>query len=288
MTLTIDKTPIDFTLENEKSLKEVVENINSWLSKSQLIIEKIFINNSDYSLKDFDQKLEDVNQIDIETLSFRDLNIHNISWIIYFFERLTSAISDWDEALLKQVKNEIPFVLEHLPTLLSSDNFTKEEIYSKQIEVVLTKYNFFQCKETDIDKPAVESSFSNIILLLNERLNEFSQPKDELKASVSILNSLREDIESVSMFLQSGQEQQAAAVMGKFTNIFQKIIRIMNFNINNSEVIGTINVVDFTSELNDILNELLQGYESQDIVLIGDILEYELSPRVEELNEILG
>lgn len=288
MTLTIDKTPIDFTLENEKSLTEVVESINSWLSQSQLIIEKIFINQCDYSLKDFDTKLEDVNQIEIETLSFKDLNIHNISWIIYFFERLTSAISDWNKDLLKQVKSEIPFVLEHLPTLLSLDNCTKEEIHSNKIEQLLNEYNFFQCEESDINKSMVLESLDSVTLLLKERLNEFTHPKEELKTSVTLLNSLREEIESVSMYLQSGKEKQAAAVMAKFTNIFQKIIRIINFNLNNTDVIGNINVVDFTSDLNDILNELLEGYESQDVVLIGDILEYELSPRVEELNEILS
>lgn len=288
MTLTIDKTPIDFTLENESSLEDVVKSISKWLSEHHLIIEKLYINEQDYSLRDFDIALNDVKDISVETISFKDLNINNLSWIIFFFNSLIKALNAWDSKVLNQVEKEIPFVLEHIPTLLSLDYTTNEDIYSNQITDILKKYDYFKCSEDSVNKDEVIGLFNSIVILLTERLNEFENTKEELKATILLLNSFREDIESISILLQSGKEDKAALIMSKFTNVFQKLIRIITFNINDKEIIGDNNISDFTNELNEILTELLEGYESQDVVLIGDILEYELSPRIKKLNEIIG
>ncbi len=288
MILTIDKKRIDFTLEDEKYLNEVIDNVNNWLSENQLIIEKLYINNEDFSKHDLKVNLDDVNIIDIETLSFKDLNINNLSWIKYFFERLLLAIKKWDTKILDQVKMEIPFVLNHLPSVLSLDNKTPENLYNDKINSFLTKYDYFNCKEEIVNKDEINLHLENIVLLIDERLNEYINAKEELISSITILGSLKDDLESVSIYLQSGKADQAALIMNRFTNIFHKILRIINFNLKNSDITNGKNLDEFTDGLDDILSELLDGYESKDTVLIGDILEYELSPRIEKLKEIFS
>lgn len=288
MILTIDKKRIDFTLENEKYLHEVIDNVNNWLSENQLIIEKLYINNEDFSKHDLKVHLDDVNIIDIQTLSFKELNINNLSWIKYFFDRLILAIDKWDIKILDQVKMEIPFVLNHLPSVLSLDNKTPENLYSDNISILLKRYNYFKCKEEIVNKDEINIQLNNIVLLLNERLNEYVNAKEELISSITILESLKHDLQSVSIYLQSGKEDKAALIMNKFTNIFHKILRIINFNLKNSDITNGNNLDVFTDGLDDILSELLDGYQSQDTVLIGDILEYELSPKIEILKEIFS
>ena len=39
----------------------------------------------------------------------------------------------------------------------------------------------------------------------------------------------------------------------------------------------------FYSELNKVLKELLEAFKLKDSVLIGDLMEYEMAPRLEEL-----
>lgn len=288
MTLTIDKKRIDFTLETEKYLDEVITNINNWLSENQLLIEKLYVNNEDYSNMDLHIPLEDVNIIDIETLSFTELNINNISWIKYFFERIILAINDWDSKILEQVKVEIPFVLGHLPSILSLDSKTPETIFTDKITEMLNEYNYFNCKEEVVDKKEVNTFLDNIVKLLSERLNEFLNAEEELKSSIVILGTLKGELESVSIYLQSGKQEKAAVIMNKFTNILHKILRILNYNSKNSEFTRGKSLEEFTDGLDDILTDLLDGYESKDTVLIGDILEYELSPRIDSLQEIFN
>ena len=288
MTITIDKKQIDFTLENESKLLTVIDNIKTWLGESQLIIEKLYVNNSDYSNGDLNIDLNDVNRIDIETLSFLDLNINNLTWILYFFERLQSAVDVWDTKLLSEVKDEAPFILSHLPTILSLDNTVPEDIYSENLLELFKVYNYFQCKESIVDKKNVSKQLADIITLISERLREFNNPKEELLGSIKVLVLLKDDIESVSLYLQSGKTDKAALIMTKLINLLQKVLRILNFNIKDSNITGGKDIIEFTNGLNDILIELIEGYESQDIVLIGDILEYELSPRIDDLSSFFN
>ncbi|OQY41025.1 MAG: hypothetical protein B6229_00245 [Spirochaetaceae bacterium 4572_7] len=288
MTITIDKKQIDFTLENESKLLTVIDNIKTWLGESQLIIEKLYVNNSDYSNGDLNIDLNDVNRIDIETLSFLDLNINNLTWILYFFERLQSAVDVWDTKLLSEVKDEAPFILSHLPTILSLDNTVPEDIYSENLLELFKVYNYFQCKESIVDKKNVSKQLADIITLISERLREFNNPKEELLGSIKVLVLLKDDIESVSLYLQSGKTDKAALIMTKLINLLQKVLRILNFNIKDSNITGGKDIIEFTNGLNDILIELIEGYESQDIVLIGDILEYELSPRIDDLSNFFN
>ena len=146
MTITIDKIPIDFTLENESKLLTIIDHIKIWLEESQLIIEKLYINNKDFSNSDLNVDLADINRIDIETLSFRDLNINNLTWILYFFERVLSAINHWDIKILNEVKSEASFILSNLPTILSLDHKVPVHIDSENLLELFTSYNYFQCK----------------------------------------------------------------------------------------------------------------------------------------------
>lgn len=288
MTLTINQQQIDFTLENEATLKEVVSNIDSWLSNDQLTIEKLVVNGSDYSDRDLDISLDSINSIEIETLSFHDMNVHNISWIKYFFEQLISAIESWNPEILEQVEKESAFILNNISTILSEDNKTPDTIITQQISELLSLYNNFQCSESIVDKDKTLGLLNRVIILLNERLNEFENVEAELQSGIEVLNSLTEELESVSIYLQSGKSREAATIMGKFTGAFNKVLRIINFNIKNPIFADNSNIQDFVDGLDEILHELLEGFESQDTVLIGDILEFELPPKIESLKQIFS
>ena len=44
---------------------------------------------------------------------------------------------------------------------------------------------------------------------------------------------------------------------------------------------------DFYRDLNRILTELLEAFHANDSVLIGDLMEYEIAPRLEQLRTFL-
>jgi hypothetical protein len=44
---------------------------------------------------------------------------------------------------------------------------------------------------------------------------------------------------------------------------------------------------EFFAELNRVLGELLSAFQARDTVLIGDLLEYEVAPRLRQLRAVL-
>jgi hypothetical protein len=44
---------------------------------------------------------------------------------------------------------------------------------------------------------------------------------------------------------------------------------------------------EFFAELNRVLGELLSAFRARDTVLIGDLLEYEVAPRLRQLQAVL-
>ncbi|MBN2618156.1 MAG: hypothetical protein JXR64_07560 [Spirochaetales bacterium] len=285
MVVTIDEKIIDVTLEYEKNLKEIIINIDNWLNQGQFIIEKLYVNNQDYTNKDLDLAIENISRIDIKTISFTDLNINNLSWTKYFFEKLIIAVKNWDINILSQVESESKFVLEHIPTLLSLDNIKPELYYSEKLKDLFNSYSYFNCNEEIVNKDEIITFLNGIDLLLTERLNEYTNTKEELKTSIEVLYMLKDEIENVSIFLQTGKAKDAGIIMSKFTSSFHKVLRILNFNLKNKDIVGEVDVLSLLTGIDDILNDLVDGYENKDTVLIGDILEYELTPKIEILKE---
>jgi hypothetical protein len=82
-----------------------------------------------------------------------------------------------------------------------------------------------------------------------------------------------------------------AAVTG-FTETFSKILRLMatlsESGLDASQLlIDGKPYADFFSDLNKVLNELMEAFGSRDTVLIGDLAEYEVLPRLDSIFEAL-
>ena len=79
--------------------------------------------------------------------------------------------------------------------------------------------------------------------------------------------------------------------MVRFSELSQSLVRVVaSVFTSNSDVkvdVGGMPLQDFYGELNSILEELLEAFEAKDSVLIGDLMEYEIAPRLEQLRAFL-
>jgi hypothetical protein len=93
----------------------------------------------------------------------------------------------------------------------------------------------------------------------------------------------------VSILLQTGKDRQAMDTIVRFSELAQSLVRVVSSVLPADEAkrIGGVDVQEFYQELNGILSELLQAFESKDTVLIGDLMEYEVAPRLEKLHQVL-
>ena len=130
--------------------------------------------------------------------------------------------------------------------------------------------------------------------IIIDRMREIYNPVREILASARLLGSTIKEIRDVSVLLQTGKDQQAMNAVVRFTELSQKLIRLYPLldeegalDTAKSKVDG-LSFKDFYTRLNNVLLDLLGAFEAKDSVLIGDLLEYEVAPKLEKLILLLA
>jgi len=130
-------------------------------------------------------------------------------------------------------------------------------------------------------KPLAE----NLATFFGERLAELQNPAEAMMAAAKFFDSIKADLSEVPVRLQTGKDAEAMRTMVLAVELINKTVRIMPEFVRTSssvplEVEGT-DMPEFYGALNGVLRELAQAFENKDGVLIGDLAEYEIRPRLE-------
>jgi hypothetical protein len=92
-------------------------------------------------------------------------------------------------------------------------------------------------------------------------------------------------LEDLPLEIQTGKDSRAAETIQLFSNIAEKIFRLASL-LKLEGIIADIDTIDTATyqscidEFSAALQELIAAYEVKDAVLVGDLAEYELAPRL--------
>lgn len=117
--------------------------------------------------------------------------------------------------------------------------------------------------------------------------------QEAIKAEAKEATELSEKIKSISVDFQSGKDKEAAALIASladFLNTMCVTIKQTAYfpdNFNTLQEDDAKAIESFFSEITPILSDLQQAIESNDTVLMGDLAEYEISPRLAAIAESL-
>lgn len=106
----------------------------------------------------------------------------------------------------------------------------------------------------------------------------------ELKNAVEMLDTFEKSFENIPSLLQSGKKKEALALVVKFSNIVQYFLDSYA-KASFVDDLSTINVNgepvnDFFISFNEILSDFASAMESEDVVGVQDLAEYEIAPRL--------
>lgn len=124
-----------------------------------------------------------------------------------------------------------------------------------------------------------------IASVFGERLAEFRRPAAEMLAAAALFDGRAAELADLPVLLQTGKEDQAMKAVLYFIEIFNKVIRIIpelrrsGIDTSSIAVEGTA-MPDFYGAFNGVLRQLTEAFEHKDAVLIGDLAEYEVLPRM--------
>jgi hypothetical protein len=280
----INNQNLDFTIEQEETLGQVVKDIEAWLEGTDLVL---------YSVKNGDRELlatpsdqwEHTPHTEVRTLEVTVKHAHelaalNLQTILEYLDILKQSIttnnSDRLEELLYGFSALIESLQKHFP---SSDQLLQTLVSlfaNSKAEQVLAWTEQMRKQALKL----IDLVYSQVLF----RLQENQDPKAALKTLSEALTVCIEEVGEISILLQTGKDKQAMDTIVRFSELSQNLARLVTslFPENSNQELK-----DFYQEFGGILSELLEAFEAKDSVLIGDLMEYEVAPRLERLRTIL-
>ena len=271
MNISINGKAADITIENEKTVGDILSGLEKWLDGSGnrlsgLVIDGVMIGAASVG-ECFSLEISGVTEMDILVSSWPELaaqalmELGKVSTIIKdaVFSSRGEIISAWDQSPAASfLQTEIPDML----------NYAKQAF-------------------------AGSISASELGLLTEERLRELENPKAETLAMKELINSIISRMTDLPLDMQTGKDGRAAETIQIFSGTAEKLFRllgILTYKGLSAEdfTVDGMTVKSFNDSFGSTLNELLSAYNSQDTVLIGDLCEYELAPRISKLYQALS
>lgn len=117
--------------------------------------------------------------------------------------------------------------------------------------------------------------------------------KDNLKQIGNEFSNLIEPLKNIPVEMQSGKDSVAKQTIIKLSDVMNLFCSLLTWSSLFPETFGALkvdneNVSEFLSNFSQILNDFKDALENSDSVLIGDLAEYEICPRLESIAKSLG
>jgi len=265
MKININDQPLDFSLDNENVLGEVLSGLEQWLANTGHRIAKLSIDGQDISasmIEDvFSRKVDSIKLLNIQTNIIAELTTASLLSILNDIneyknlgsEEKTSFFNNWNEtAQALYISTEIP------------------DLYAYCVNTFLHG----------------ELHPQTLCTIIEEIQREVNDPVNELKNIEKILNDICGRLVDLPLDIQTGKDARAAQSIQVFSAITEKVFRIfrqLDTQGYLSVISGQKTLSQLITQFGNVLKELLEAYEKNDTVLVGDITEYEASPKIKEL-----
>jgi hypothetical protein len=267
MNISINGEKADLTLESEKKVGEILAGLEQWLENSGHRLSGLVIDGETISaggLADsFNRDITSIGSLDIKTNTLTELAA--IALI-----NAAEDLAEYENAGFEE-KQEIAGKWEESPQagLLAEQ---MPEIHDRIL------------KTLSGEGPGVRGMQN----MIEERLHELQDPIAELGRAGPLTAEIIRRREDLPLDIQTGKDARAVDTIRLFSNVTEKIFRLFNllkvegFPVGNIKVDGAP-ISDYITEFSSALKELLEAYEQKDAVLVGDLAEYELAPRLRSL-----
>jgi hypothetical protein len=267
MEISINGKPADIILDTEKSVGDVLSSLEQWLAGSGNRLSGLTIdglNTNVAGLTDaMGRELGGIQNLDIRISSWDELAMEALG----FLKETCILYGDTVFELRPEIRNHW-------------DGSAAAAFISAEITDLheLTQLSFM----------GQGLSIGDLGTLVEERLRELTQPFSELNNIEKPISEIVRRLEELPLDIQTGKDGRAAETIQLFSRMGEKLFRILHILkyrglLLDSLLIDYVPAKQFLHDFSAALEELCAAYENQDTVLVGDLAEYELAPRLLKL-----
>ena len=287
MEIQVNGEPLSFSLENERTLGEVVRGLERWLEASQFIV--CAVRCGDRELLDLpasewsDTPHAQVERLEITARHASELRQANLQTLREYLQAVGSFAAAPQTPGAEELLRGFPLFVDSL-----GRHFSEAEVGSELAGLSALDAG---TQAADLAKLAPESlrglqaAAAGLEQRIGTRLRELEDPRAALRSLSGELGAAAAGISEVSVLLATGRDRQAMEAIVRFSELSQRLLVLLGPAA--VPQLGGLEPRAFFEELNRVLRELVGAFEARDTVLIGDLLEYEVAPRLRRLEAAL-
>lgn len=292
MDLYINDEIVDFTLESEKTLADVIRSLERWLADRKMVIAGLSIDGAACSQNELERKqalpVEDVREIRVTASDFLNLEAEGIQVLTTFFRSLAASLRE-NDGHVADLLERYPEAESTLRFLLGAGADAETALKQAEWEKLFsgTTPGMIAVWDASTRDRAVGvcDYFIRALDQKNERYRTLEQSSLKLtRDTIAKLRDITARLTDVPVLLQTGKDSEAMQTIASFTELAQLFLRLISSILTPEKrraiVIDHMNVEEFTQRLNAHLRELVDAFEKKDFILIGDLCEYEIAPAI--------
>ena len=282
MLLKINGEQVSFSLEKEKTLAEVMSGVQAWLGAAGFVITGLQADGQDLLSMPAGiwggTAVDSVNEIEIQALHTADMKVEH--W---------QTLDQWLGMFADEIRAPGP-VLEELLSNLSEtvDGIRANPFLPPGADALDRFIRLFEgVQPADMRRWSPEQRQNAVALVgllreeLSKRIADAAQPREALARCLSDLRARVDSLPEVSVLLQTGKDKAAMETVIGFTDTVHSMLSLVPFLPPDAERGRMI------ADLTPVLRDLVAAFNAKDSVLIGDLLEYEIAPRMTRLMPLL-
>lgn len=322
MEIRINNYPIEIVLENEKTVKDVITSITGWINQKNLIFAGIDIDGQEYHIDDApDLLIENIISINCIVQSRADIVYETVNEGIFYCDRVIDVLQNMEEepldpddldglvAGVEWLQEVFPTISNLLGMNLDDIKYRDETVghYVKQLDELRHRVVKFIAEMKDNGEIDIEDSlFINLkeifhIFLVSEEMKRLII--ESIDSPDVLINSLKEIkehlpeqkaiLEKAAVSYQTGKDSQGMEQLFNFIDFMFSYTRTCYqispvFDIDLKDIlIGDDSLEEKNRELQILLNEIVDIMESNDMISLADILEYEIAESMENLEQYI-
>jgi hypothetical protein len=275
--VTINGQKADIILESETTVGEVMAGLDEWLHGSGQYLSGLSVDGKRYGSASLDEAfalpLSGIQSIDVSTSSWGRLMFDLLGELRHNLERYGSAPGAEQKAF--------------------GENWQRSAASS------FLEKNDPELRRAVIGVLSGSIDAASLLPLVDERIREIGDPCREAAALNPLILEVAARMEDLNLDVQTGKDARAAETIARFSALTEKIYRMLfifrQYGCDTESPVlprpdgseGPIKLRAYMDEFGAALRELINAYENRDLVLAGDLAEYELAPRITALGPVL-
>ncbi|THB63963.1 MAG: sensor histidine kinase [Spirochaetaceae bacterium] len=286
MEIFINQQTLDVTLDGQETIGGIIQQLASWVESSGEYIIETLIDDMDVSSglpADIAKRPgSSATKICLTTCPALEFRVRRLTIMDNYLSLLEEAILKSDLQGIKAITEEYPYLQNQLNeeiTGVASDSPENE------LHTIIEALGQETQELTNDQRRSIGVIIQMTRAILDDRRKEIIHPLQSANQAAQHILKLIPDIMEVSVQLQSNEEKNAMQTVFSLTELLGKLLRTISIAAEDpkmQKVIPFTELQQAQQNIHQLLRDFEDAFAANDTVTVGDILEYELAPVLEQ------